>query len=212
MANDYKKVSSSALSGRVASTTMSLWQAADHLLQVERDHYSESYRRFYFSDIEIFTVRLDNRRRNIAIIFGIIVAMMVLSALLLNSGGGSIFFLCSAGFFMIPFVYNLVRGPTCVVHVTTAVQREELQSVRRLKGALKLLQVIRDAAAQTQGVMAPDMVRVKFELENAPPGFTPPPPPTISERAPIALSMENAAPVQSTETARAEPPPSTPSQ
>jgi hypothetical protein len=80
-----------------------------------------------------------------------------------------------------------------VVHVTTAVQREELQSVRRLKGALKLLQAIRDNAAQTQGVLAPDMARVKFELENAPVGFTPPPQPTVSESAPIPFSMESAA-------------------
>jgi len=126
---------------------------------------------------------------------------MVLLAVFMNAGGGSIFFLCCAGFFMIPFIYNLVRGPTCVTHVTTAVQREELRSVRRLKGALKLLQAIRDAAAQTQGALAPDMVRVKFELQNAPPGFRPPPPPTISESQPIAFSMENAAPVQATESA-----------
>jgi hypothetical protein len=205
MANGYKKLAGGARPGRLAVTTMSLWQGPDHLLQIERDGYAENYRRFYFADIEIFTVRLDNRRRNIAIIFGIVVAAMVLLAVLLNAGGGSIFFLCCAGFFMIPFIYNLVRGPTCVVHVTTAVQREELQSVRRLKGALRLLQAIRDHAAQTQGVLAPDMVRVKFELENAPVGYVPPPPPTVSESAPIPFSMETAPAVQPTESAPAEP-------
>lgn len=205
MANGYKKIAGGARPGRLAVTTLSLWQGSDHLLQIERDGYAENYRRFHFADIEIFTVRMDNRRRNIAIAFGIVVAAMVLLAVLLNSGGGSIFFLCCAGFFMIPFIYNLVRGPTCVVHVTTAVQREELQSVRRLKGALKLLQAIREHAAQSQGVLAPDMVRVKFELENAPVGFTPPPPPTVTEAAPIPFSMETAAPVQPTEPAPAEP-------
>src|SRR3954469_18983648 len=193
MVNGYRKVSSSAVSGRLASSAMSLWQGADHLLQIERDHYAESYRRFYFADIEIFTIRLDNRRRNIAIVFGIVVAAMVFLAVVLNTGGASIFFLCCAGFFMIPFIYNLVRGPTCIVHVTTAVQREELQSVRRVKQALRLMQVIRDQAAQTQGVLAPDMVRVKFELQNAPVGFTPPPAPTISESQPIQFSPETPA-------------------
>jgi hypothetical protein len=177
------------------------------LLQIERDGYAENYRRFHYADIEIFTVRLDNRRRNIAIVFGIVVAAMVALAVFLNSGGGSIFFLCCAGFFMIPFIYNLVRGPTCIVHVTTAVQREELQSVRRVKQALRLMQVIRDHAAQTQGVLAPDMVRVKFELQNAPVGFTPPPSPAISESQPIPFSVETAASVPPTEAASATPGP-----
>jgi hypothetical protein len=205
MANGYKKIAGGARPGRLAVTTMSLWQGPDHLLQIERDGYAENYRRFHYADIEIFTIRLDNRRRNIAIVFGIIVGAMVLLAILLNTGGGSIFFLCCAGFFMIPFIYNLVRGPTCIVHVTTAVQREELQSVRRVKQALRLMQVVRDQAAQTQGVLAPDMVRVKFELQNAPLGFTPPPPPAISESQPIPFSLETAAPVPPTEAAPAAP-------
>jgi len=125
MANGYKKIAGGAKAGRLAVTTMSLWQGADHLLQIERDGYSENYKRFYFSDIEIFTVRLDNRRRSIAIAFGALVALFVVISLWANIG----FFFGVAGFFMIPFIYNLVRGPTCVVHVATAVQREQLQSV-----------------------------------------------------------------------------------
>jgi hypothetical protein len=176
MANGYKKISSSAFSSRVSTTTLSLWHAADHLLQVERDHYMEKYRRFYFSDIEVFTVRLDNRRRNIAITFGILVAAALAMALYFNGGFASGFFFSVAGFFMIPFIYNLVRGPTCAVHIATAVQREELGSVRRVKGAMRLLRIIADGAARTQGELAPDMVRVKFELQKAPPPMPGTPP------------------------------------
>jgi hypothetical protein len=202
MANGYKKISSSALSSRVSTTMMSLWRGEDHLLQVERDHFHEKYRRFYFNDIEIFTVRLDNRRRNIAIIFGILVGIFIALALYSTAGFAVGFFFSIAGIFMIPFIYNLVRGPTCVVHVATAVQREELASVRRVKAAMRLLQIIRDGAAQTQGILAPDMVRVKYELQKSPPPM-PGAPPTAGVE-PDAAPIEAAIPQ---ETPPPEPPP-----
>lgn len=177
MANGYKKISGGAKAGRLAVTTMSLWQGPDHLLQIERDGYGENYRRFFYADIEIFTVRLDNRRRNIAFILGGLAAVMLAIAFIgfagSSSGGGAVF-LTFAGIFLMPFIYNMVRGPTCVAHIATAVQREQLRSVGRLKQAMRLLQVIRDGANQAQGTLAPDMVRVKFELQNAPPPLRPP--------------------------------------
>src|ERR1041385_7334370 len=138
MANGYTKIAGGMQSGRLSSTASqsSLWQGPDHLLQAERDGYTESYRRFYFADIEIVTVRLDNRRRNIAIIFGAIVGIFAIIAVM-NSGIATGVFFGIAGLFLIPFVYNLVRGPSCVVHIATAVQREELKSVRRVKGAMR---------------------------------------------------------------------------
>ena len=177
---------------------LSLWRGPDHLLQIERDHYTETYRRFYFNDIEILAVRLDNRRRNIAITFGIIVGAFLGLALYLN-GGASGFFFGVAGFFMIPFIYNLVRGPTCVTHVTTAVQREELESVRRVKGAMRLLNIIREGAAQTQGVLAPDMVRVKFELQKAPPPL-PGVPPAAAPMPGVEMAPEMTPPIAPPET------------
>lgn len=174
MGNGYKKIASNATSGRLATSTMSLWQGADHLLQVERDGYDEVYRRFYFSDIEMFSMRIDRRQWTITFGFGVIVGLFVFFAILAGGVAGGVF-LGIAGFFLIPMIYNWLRGPTCVVHLTTAVQREEISSVRRVKGALRLLQVVREATAQAQGAMAPDLVRVKFELQNVPKVPAPPP-------------------------------------
>jgi hypothetical protein len=212
MAGDYKKIASGARPGRISTSRLSLWRGPDHLLQIDRDHYIETYRRFYYSDIEVFTVRLDNRRRNFAVILGILIALCLLFAVAASSA--SIFFFIMTGFFLVPFIYNMVRGPTCVVYVATAVQREELQSVRRLKGAMRLLQVIRDGAALTQGVLAPDMVRVNFELKNAPAGSIPPaipipsidlpPPPTPASTANPAAAAP--APETSPEPPSSQPP------
>jgi hypothetical protein len=187
MANGYKKIASTAASMRLSASvsSMSLWQGADHLLQVERDHYHEAYRRFYFADIEIFSVRIDKRQWTITFVFGALVGLFVFFAILATGVGRGIL-LGIAGVFVLPMIYNWLRGPTCVVHLTTAVQREEIASVRRVKGAMRLLQVVQEATAAAQGVMAPDLVRVKFEVQNAtraaappplPPNMAPPPPP-----------------------------------
>ena len=202
MANGYKKIAGGARPGRLAVSTMSLWRGPDHLLQIERDGYAENYRRFFYSDIEVFTVRLDNRRRTIAVTFGILIGLCLLFGF--ASTAAQIFFFVLAGIFLMPFIYNMVRGPSCVVYVSTAVQREELQSVRRLKGAMRLLEVIREGAAPTQGVLAPDMVRVNFELKNAPAAGAPPPipipsinlpPPPTSASVPAASTAPSEAPL-----------------
>ena len=41
----------------VTATRCRLWLAADHLLAVDSTTASESYRRFYFRDIEAFVIR-----------------------------------------------------------------------------------------------------------------------------------------------------------
>ena len=177
MANGYKKIASTMLSGKLATTMASLWQAEDHFLQVEKDHYTETYRRFYFADIESFTVRVTKRKWTISFVLGAIVGLLVFISLL-NTGFARGFFLGLAALFLIPLLINWSRGETCVVHLGTAVQREELQSVRRVKKAERLLAALRVITAQTQGVMAPDLVRVKFELQNAPLAAPPPPLPS----------------------------------
>jgi hypothetical protein len=177
MANGYKKIASTQLSGRLATTSASLWQAADHFLQVEKDHYTETYRRFYFADIESFTMRVTKRQWTITFIFGSLVGICMFISVL-NPGFVRQFFWSLAFIFMIPLVVNWARGATCIVHLGTAVQREELQSVRRVKKAERLLAALREVTSQTQGVMAADLVRVKFELQNAPPAAAPPPLPS----------------------------------
>src|SRR6188474_1572175 len=77
MANGYKKIARGGRPGRVAITQLSLWLGPDHLLQIEGDGYSERYRRFYFADIETFTIRRDNRQRNYTIFLGILLALFV---------------------------------------------------------------------------------------------------------------------------------------
>lgn len=172
MANGYKKIASGARVGRLSSGGMSLWQGADHLLQIEKDGYSENYKRFYFSDIEQFAIRIDRRQWTITFILGATVGIFLFIALL-NTGLARGLFAGFGGFFFLPMIYNWMRGPTCVVHVASAVQREELSSVRRVKSAKRLLNVLREAAAESQGVIPPDLVRAKFAAQNAPPA--PPP-------------------------------------
>jgi hypothetical protein len=48
-------------------------------------------------------------------------------------------------------VANLLLGPTCVCHLKTAVQTEELPSLRRLRRARKVLARLRPLIVAAQG-------------------------------------------------------------
>ena len=51
--------------GFVAATYIrtSLWLGKDHLLCIDSNGYSETYKRFYFQDIQAVSIRLTQRRQ-----------------------------------------------------------------------------------------------------------------------------------------------------
>lgn len=179
MANGYKKIGGGGRSGRLAVTQDSLWRGADHLLVVERDSYNETYKRFYFSDIESISIRRTKRQMHYMIIFSIILALLTWVALVTTGfeRGFTIFWII---FFLVPFLYNLFRGPTCVTQITTAVQKEELPALRRVRKAERILAEIIAEAQAAQGLLTPDMAKIRLELQNAPAGAVPPPIPVVA--------------------------------
>jgi hypothetical protein len=180
MANGYTKIAAGGQSGRLSATRVSLWRAADHLLLIDRDYYTEKYKRFYFADLETFSIRKDNRQRTYAFLAGSTVFILLVIAFI-TSGVARGIFLGTAGFFLIPFIYNWAKGPTCVVHITTAVQREEIPSLRRVRKAEKVLAQVMEGVAASQGILTAEAARAQFEIQRtvAPPivpTFVPPPP------------------------------------
>jgi hypothetical protein len=176
MANGYKKIGGGGRPGRISFTQISLWQGADHLLQVEKDGYTENYRRFYFADIESFTIRRDNRRRNYSITLGILLAFFVW-IIVMVPGPAKIVLSVPAAILAIALIVNFQKGPTCVTHLTTAVQRQEIQSLRRVRTAERALNEIFNGSQQTQGLLSAEDARLRFELPIPPPISGPPPAP-----------------------------------
>ena len=158
----YKKLGGRATRPKNLFITNSLWIGRDHLLQIEHTGYSEDYKRFYFSDIQGFTVRLTNRQRTLGIILG---ALLVLSAAALISFPdpiarsilGSI-----TGVLLLLLVVNFWKGQTCACFVKTAVQEEILPSLRRLRKARKVLAQVKPFIEQHQGVLTTQEARSRL--------------------------------------------------
>lgn len=141
-----------------------LWLGSDHLLSVDFDGYNEYYKRFRYEDIQSIIVRKTNDAKlaNRAAIFALI-ACIVLGAVSTELAWKVFFAILMAGAGLI-LVVNMIRGPTCSVWLKTAVQNEELVSLKRLRDAEAALGILR------QRIQAAQPVHVAAAQENPPPG------------------------------------------
>jgi hypothetical protein len=111
-------------------------------LSVDSTFGSETYKRFYFRDIQAFTVRRTPWGLVPVFIFG---GLLGLSALGLASadpvvvGFGTVFSVLFSLLFLGCLIQQLGWGGTCRTCVQTAVQTEELPSLNRIKTCRKVL-------------------------------------------------------------------------
>ncbi|MBU6410820.1 MAG: hypothetical protein KGR98_10585, partial [Verrucomicrobia bacterium] len=133
----------------------SLWLGPDHLLHVESSGYTESYKRFYFRDVQTLTIRETTRRNvwNAILILPVVFCLVVLviSLFPLKNIAAVITWSILATLLVVPFVINNLRGPTCACELRTAVQIEELPSLSRVRKTRRVLAKIRPLIAAAQG-------------------------------------------------------------
>jgi hypothetical protein len=146
----------------------SLWLGEDHLLCVDSTGYTETYKRFYFRDIQAITVRQTRRRLIWNWILGILVAFCLASCnfnSLFKSqpDAKTIVFLSIALFvFGIPLLFNNIFGRTCACQLRTAVQIEDLPSLSRVRKTHKILEKIRPLIIATQGQLSPEEISARI--------------------------------------------------
>jgi hypothetical protein len=133
-----------------------IWVGKDHLLAVYSSGYSENYKRFYFRDIQAVILRKTRTARTINEVLTPLVCVVLALALSLSIAGGftdgfAIFWWIIVAVLMAFLVANILMGPTCVCHLKTAVQTEELPSLRRLRRARKVLARVRPLIVAAQG-------------------------------------------------------------
>jgi hypothetical protein len=131
----------------------SLWLGTDHLLSIASTRYTDEYKRFYFKDIQAITICKNRRREiwNFALSVLLLIALLTFAYLANTQSGGfpaGILVLLIVG---VPLVLNNLLGPTCTVHLRTAVQIEELPSLSRIARTQKVLERIRPLIAAAQG-------------------------------------------------------------
>lgn len=158
----------------------SLWLAADHLLYVIREGYTESYKRFYFRDVRAIVLHRTIRHVVVSSIFGFLFGVFA-SFLYVSTHrdwdeGASIAFAIFATLFLIPLVINLARGPSCVCRLFTAVQELTLYPLSRVRTATRIVALLRERIETTQGALP----RTELDTRMAVPA-------TGSERAPVPV-------------------------
>ncbi len=135
-------------------SSCSLYLGGDHLLAVESNGFTEDYKRFYFSDIQAIITRKTRRGTLSSIVLALLLACCLTGALLLGEETGIFFWICST----IPLVVllvNIFRGPTCICHIMTAVQEDQLPSLNRLRVARRVIGGLRQSIEKVQGTFNP---------------------------------------------------------
>jgi hypothetical protein len=167
-----------------------LWLGPDHVLLVETSGFTESYKRFYFRDIQAFTLQVTGRRAAWNWGLGATITGLSLMALWLardmGTGGTITFFSFILVLLGIPLLINNLMGPTCQCRLQTAVQTEDLPSLSRVGRARKFINIVRPMIAAAQGTFAPGELAAGLSQpasapvasspapESTPPGSVPP--------------------------------------
>jgi len=144
----------------VALTRCSLYMGDDHILAVDNNGFSEDYKRFYFSDIQAIITRRTRRGATWSIVLALIVACSLMGALFLEKEPVRFFFRFFSGPCFVLLFINILRGPTCICHIMTAVQEEKLPSLNRLRVAHKVIGKLRLAIERVQGTLSPEEVSI----------------------------------------------------
>lgn len=126
----------------------SLWQGADHLISVEANMASEDYRRFYFRDIQAITVQKTGMSHVYSFLFGLPgVLALTVGTLGDTSPLPWVIISALAGLML---AANLLRGPTCVCHIRTAVQSVRVRAFVRMRRLNRVLDQIMPLIAESQ--------------------------------------------------------------
>ncbi len=133
----------------------SLWIGGGHLLSVRRNPFSESYRRFYFTDIQAIVV---TELPNAFELYG------YSAAGLLALGTGALFYTrhpvwaCVCGLAALAAFFAGWRTKNCACYVQTSTSIEKLPSLGRQKQAAIAVARLTAQIEQTQGRASPELL------------------------------------------------------
>jgi hypothetical protein len=142
----------------VSLSRCSLYLSDDHILAVDNNGFSEDYKRFYFSDIQGIITRRTRRGTSWSIVLALMIVCSLTGALFLEVESFRIVSWILSGTFLVFLLINVLRGPTSICHIITAVQEEQLPSLNRLRVARKVIGTLRLAIERAQGKLSPEEV------------------------------------------------------
>lgn len=137
-----------------------LYLAEDHLLAVDGT-MSESYRRFYYRDIQAILLR---PTAAYAVINTLLVGLLLLIALLFLTGDPVAhgFGIVLGGTTLFVLFLNLVKGRTCECRFLTSVQSFRIRALHRRGKAHRVLNRIMPMLQAAQGDFDPEELRQRL--------------------------------------------------
>ena len=126
-----------------------LWLGPDHLLKIERTTSRETYKRFFYRDIQSVIVEESSRRVSLTIFNGAVLGVIVIMVVAISqfAAPSLTFAAILAAPFVVSLLVNLALGPTCEASIVTAVGTERLSSLGRLP---RSIQVVNEIAAEVE--------------------------------------------------------------
>jgi len=138
--------------GRTAAGRSSYWLGEDHLLVVQTEHFAESYKRFFFRDIQAVLIRRTRAWEwGMALGLGAVgllalVALLQVNQLSESPGGGPMAVMMTFGLLALSLLAAVmvhgVMGPSCVVSIHTGVQSRQLSGVSRWRQAERVVAML----------------------------------------------------------------------
>jgi hypothetical protein len=136
----------------------SLWLSADHVLSVRRNPFSESYRRYYFNDIQaiVFT-----ELPNLAAPYGYTVAVLlfVTTAALFYTRHPAWGVFCAL--ISLATFWASWRSADCACYLQTTVSSDMLRSLRKKVNAAKTLALLKAEIEKTQGTVSAEVLEAR---------------------------------------------------
>ncbi len=129
----------------------SLYLGDDHILAVDSNGFSEDYKRFYFSDIQAIITRKTGRGDNWSIALALMIACALTGGLSLEVESARILSWILTGTFFVFLLIKVVRGPTCLGHIMTAVQEDQLPSLNRMRVTRRVIGILKAVIENSQG-------------------------------------------------------------
>ncbi len=146
-----------------------LWLAADHLLLLSNNRFSEQYQRFSFTDIQAIVVT----QRPSQLVLQIVMILAALAWMGLWFAVDSKFakwaIELSGVLALLWPIVDIARGPRCRCFLRTRVSGEVLEPVSRIRTANSFLALIRPVIESAQGALSAEAVLAVGTPVEAPP-------------------------------------------
>ncbi len=130
-----------------------LWMAPDHLLVVRSTRFHEHYQRFAFSDIQAIIITEQPSRLALQAALGIVAVLWAVCSLTVDLAFFKWFFIVTGAIGLLLVLIDVARGPRCRCYLHTAVSRELLPPVSRMRIARAFLEKLQPAIEAVQGAI-----------------------------------------------------------